>query len=79
MAKMMGLVDELEEEAKDVFKIFDNHGKGTISADDLRDVLSDIHDLNQKQINALINEADPDNDGLINFGGKLILKYPHTK
>jgi Ca2+-binding EF-hand superfamily protein len=59
---------DIADEVISAFKVFDKNDKGIISVNELRGVLTTIGDaLTQKEIDAMINEADVDGDGNINY------------
>ncbi|RXW19537.1 hypothetical protein EST38_g6305 [Candolleomyces aberdarensis] len=76
--------NEEEEELYQAFKVFDKDGSGSISQVELREVmkrlesvvlLTDVHrisgeSLSEKEIQQMIEEADGDGDGEIDFFGE---------
>eukprot|EP01088_Endostelium_zonatum_P004444 TRINITY_DN15695_c0_g1_i1.p1 TRINITY_DN15695_c0_g1~~TRINITY_DN15695_c0_g1_i1.p1 ORF type:complete len:150 (-),score=44.69 TRINITY_DN15695_c0_g1_i1:98-547(-) len=59
---------EGEEEIRDAFKVFDKEGNGSISAAELRHVLTHLGEkLSEEEVDELIREADVDGDGQINY------------
>ncbi|KAL7643168.1 UNVERIFIED_CONTAM: hypothetical protein RMT77_006458 [Armadillidium vulgare] len=61
-------VEDEEKELRDAFRIFDKHGRGYISASDLRAVLRCLgEDLSEEEIEDMIREVDIDGDGRIDF------------
>jgi calmodulin len=57
---------DLETELRAAFRVFDKDNSGTISASELRQVMSSIgEDLTGKEIDEMIREADQDGDGTI--------------
>lgn len=63
-----GAVDEEEEELLQAFKVFDKDGNGTISEVELRDVMKSLGELlSEREIKQMIEEADGDGDGEIDF------------
>lgn len=57
-----------EEELIKAFKLFDRSGRGSISSEELSQVLKALGELlTEDEINQLIHEADPDNTGSINY------------
>eukprot|EP01091_Cochliopodium_minus_P010477 TRINITY_DN277_c0_g2_i1.p1 TRINITY_DN277_c0_g2~~TRINITY_DN277_c0_g2_i1.p1 ORF type:complete len:147 (-),score=52.94 TRINITY_DN277_c0_g2_i1:50-490(-) len=59
---------ESEEEIKEAFKVFDKDGSGTISAAELRHVLTNLGEkLTDNEVEDLIREADVDGDGQIDY------------
>ncbi|WMV17758.1 hypothetical protein MTR67_011143 [Solanum verrucosum] len=58
----------LEEELKEVFKVFDKDQNGFISATDLRHVMINLGEkLTEEEAEQMIREADLDGDGQVNF------------
>ena len=67
MAKKMKKSDT-EEELIEAFRIFDRDGNGKISAHELRFVmLSSGEELTEQDIQTIIQEADTDGDGYIDY------------
>ena len=67
MARKMKEVDG-EEEIKEAFKVFDKDGNGTISAAELRHVMTNLGEkLTDQEVDEMIREADVDGDGQINY------------
>lgn len=67
MARKMKDTDS-EEEIKEAFKVFDKDGNGFISAAELRHVMTNLGEkLNDSEVEEMINEADVDGDGQINY------------
>ncbi|XP_037090428.1 calmodulin-beta-like [Pollicipes pollicipes] len=59
---------EAEQALRDAFRVFDKHGRGFISASDLRAVLQCLGErLSDDDIEAMIDEVDIDGDGRIDF------------
>ncbi|TMW98968.1 hypothetical protein EJD97_003250 [Solanum chilense] len=59
---------DLEEELKEVFKVFDKDQNGFISATDLRHVMINLGEkLTEEEAQQMIREADLDGDGQVNF------------
>ncbi|XP_019068249.1 calmodulin-like protein 8 isoform X1 [Solanum lycopersicum] len=59
---------DLEEELKEVFKVFDKDQNGFISATDLRHVMINLGEkLTEEEAQHMIREADLDGDGQVNF------------
>ncbi|KAJ3889357.1 putative calmodulin [Lentinula edodes] len=60
-----------EEEIRQAFQVFDKDGNGTISAKELKAVMESLGEkLSDKEVDAMIQEADLDGDGCINYQGK---------
>lgn len=57
-----------EEEIREAFKVFDRDAKGSISAAELRHVLTSIGEkLTDDEVDEMIREADEDGDGRIDY------------
>ncbi|KAJ3876130.1 calmodulin-like protein [Lentinula edodes] len=57
-----------EEEIRQAFQVFDKDGNGTISAKELKAVMESLGEkLSDKEVDAMIQEADLDGDGCINY------------
>lgn len=60
--------DNAEEEMLEAFQVFDTDGNGSITADELRQIFSNLGEkLTDEEINDMIKEADMDGDGEINY------------
>ncbi|GAW06925.1 calmodulin [Lentinula edodes] len=67
MAKKFKDTDS-EEEIRQAFQVFDKDGNGTISAKELKAVMESLGEkLSDKEVDAMIQEADLDGDGCINY------------
>lgn len=67
MAKKMKETDT-EEDLIEAFKVFDRDGNGLISAHELRFVMSSAGErMSETDIDEMIQEADTDGDGYINY------------
>ncbi|KAJ3808337.1 hypothetical protein EV368DRAFT_66826 [Lentinula lateritia] len=67
MAKKFKDTDS-EEEIRQAFQVFDKNGDGTISAKELKAVMESLgENLSDKEVDAMIFEADQDGDGSINY------------
>ena len=78
---LLGLMKELyrvsEEEIKGTFKIFDRNGDGSISSDELREVMTSVGaKLTEDEITAMIDEADADADGSVDYEEFLKMMLP---
>ncbi len=59
---------DMEQELIHAFRVFDRDGNGNISAAELKYVMSNIGEsITDEEIDAMIQEADTDNDGQINY------------
>lgn len=57
---------DFAQETRAAFDVFDKDGSGTISADELQQVMKSLgEDLSAAEIRDMIREADKDNDGFI--------------
>lgn len=57
-----------EEEIKEAFRVFDKEGDGTVSASEMRHVLTNLGEkLTEDEIDEFIREADDDGDGQIKY------------
>ncbi|KAJ1898142.1 hypothetical protein LPJ66_001750, partial [Kickxella alabastrina] len=67
MARQYNTGDD-EEELKEAFRVFDKDGDSFISASELRHVMTSLGEkLTTEEVNEMINEADVDGDGQINY------------
>jgi len=56
------------EEVVEAFKVFDRQGRGTITAQELREALTDLGDfMDPNEVEELIYEADFDGNGNIRY------------
>lgn len=79
MAKKMKDTDT-EEEIREAFRVFDKDGSGSISANDLRHIMTNLGDkLPDEEVDEMIQEADLDGDGQIDYIGRyyLYIRRPH--
>ncbi|KAF2729460.1 regulatory protein calmodulin [Polyplosphaeria fusca] len=59
---------DFEEEMRAAFKVFDRDGSGTISADELRNVMKSLGEaLSDDEIDEMLKEADADGNGTIDY------------
>lgn len=59
---------DLEEQIINAFRVFDKNGTGLISAFELYQIMSALGDmLTKEEIDEMIQEADVDGDGFINY------------
>jgi calmodulin len=58
-------------ELKNAFKLFDKDNSGTISTNEIKDVLDQVGlELKTEELNELIHVLDKNKDGIIEFNGK---------
>ena len=63
--------EDIEEEMKEAFRVFDKDGNGFISAAELRHVMVHLGErLSDAEVEEMIREADIAGDGQINYEGK---------
>ncbi|MCJ1479366.1 hypothetical protein MMC13_008051 [Lambiella insularis] len=59
---------DVEEELQRAFQVFDQDNNGTISADELRNVLKSLGEAHtDEEINDMMHEADLDRNGSIDY------------
>lgn len=59
-----------EDELKAAFKIFDADGNGSITVQELKQVLDNLGErLTEEEVGEMIKEADTDGDGTVNYEG----------
>merc|ERR1712228_981995 len=58
-----------EKEFREAFQMFDEDGSGKVSAEELREVLTNTGQLNlsQEKVEQMILQVDQDQDGMVNF------------
>ena len=60
-----------EDEIREAFRVFDKDGNGFISAAELRYVMTNIGEkLTDEEVDEMVQEADIDEDGQINYEGR---------
>jgi calmodulin len=60
--------ENAEEEMREAFMIFDSDGNGTISAEELRQIMQNLGEtLTNEEIEDMVKEADLDGDGQIDY------------
>ncbi len=63
--------DHMESDIREAFKIFDRDGNGTISAAELRHVMTNLGEkLTDDEVDEMLMEADVNGDGEIDYEGK---------
>jgi len=62
---------ESGDEIRDAFRAFDMDGNGYITVAELRQVMAN-EELTDEQFDEMIQEADLDGDGLVNFEGPTV-------
>ena len=64
---------EDDRELREAFQVFDKDNDGFISAMELSYVMSNLgENLSPKEVDEMIQEADLDGDGKVNFSGKFL-------
>ncbi|XP_028395909.1 calmodulin-like [Dendronephthya gigantea] len=62
------ITDEQKDEFKEVFKMFDVDGDGTVSTEELKDVMAKLgQNPSEKELTDMINEVDEDGSGAVDF------------
>ena len=60
--------NDKEDETKEIFRVFDKDGSGTIDAEEVRHVLHNLGEkLSDKEVGELMKEADIDGNGEIDY------------
>jgi len=60
--------EEAEDEIREAFKVFDGDGNGFISRTELRHVMLNLGEqVTEEECDAMVDEADIDGDGCINY------------
>ena len=78
MAKKMKDTDS-EDEIREAFRVFDKDGNGSISAAELRHVMTNLGEkLTDDEVDEMIREADLDGDGEINYEG-IPHRFPYLR
>jgi len=68
MSRFMNDPRDKEEEIREAFRVFDRDGTGTISAAELRHVMTNIGEkLSDQEVDEMIREIDVDRDGQVNY------------
>ena len=58
-----------EEDLRLAFRAFDKDSSGYISVLELRQVIASLGELNDQELDEILNLADADGDGKVNFMG----------
>jgi len=67
MTRQMQFSEE-EDEFRAAFRVFDKDGSGSISAEELKQVMRDLgENLTEKELEDMIRDADSDGDGFIDY------------
>ena len=73
-------LEEREEEICDLFNLFDRDGSGSISLEELAQVMIRFGGLNKEDIDLLVIQADLDGDGMVIFViFQITLHIPYQK
>ncbi|KAK8761915.1 uncharacterized protein LOC144123396 [Amblyomma americanum] len=68
MAKEEVRLEDVDEEIREAFKVFDRNGDGYVSVAELRHVMTTMGEkLSHEEVEEMIREADQDGDGRINY------------
>jgi len=68
MAKSKGKKSNPEEELREAFRVFDRDGNGLISHAELKEAMQTLGEpLSDEELKVMIDEADTDGDGQINY------------
>lgn len=74
------LTDDQKAELKEAFSLFDRDGDGTIAVEEMQIVMRSIgKNPSIKEIKDMMNEVDPENEGLVDFNGFLELMAKKMK
>ena len=64
-----------DEEIREAFRLFDKDSNGYITGDELKEIMAVLgEDLSEKEVEDMINAADSDADGRINYSGKFMIR-----
>lgn len=67
--------EQIDEITK-AFQAFDSNGDGYITREELRDAMQSIGDiLSDEELEAMMRKADLNNDGRVDFAGKILQLY----
>lgn len=76
MASKFKKPDDVEEEMRESFKIFDKDGNGTIDAAELRQAMKSLGEtMTDEEVDEMIKVADVDSDGKVNYQGKWLCTF----
>jgi calmodulin len=68
-------VEQMREELKEAFRIYDKEGMGYITTDVLKEILREIdNELTEDDLNNIVEEVDEDGSGTLDFDGKFMTK-----
>lgn len=74
MAKFRKSKQEMDDELREIFKIFDRNQDGFIDSSELKDVLIRLgENITDDEVMEMIKEADMDGDKMVSYNG--ILSY----
>lgn len=65
--------EQMREELKEAFRIYDKEGNGYITTDVLKEILHEIDpELTHDDLDGIVEEVDEDGSGTLDFDGKQI-------
>lgn len=74
MAKFRKGKQEMDDELREIFKIFDRNQDGFIDSTELKDVLNRLgENITDEEVMEMIKEADVDGDKMVSYNGRKIL------
>lgn len=69
---MYGKYPDQDDELRSVFQVFDKDNNGYITKDELKKAMEKMNqDVTDEDIEEMMKEADVNNDGQVNYDGKL--------
>lgn len=68
--------EQMREELKEAFRIYDKEGNGYITTDVLKEILHEIDpELTNDDLDGIIEEVDEDGSGTLDFDGKCTKRF----
>jgi calmodulin len=68
--------EDIREEMKSAFRVFDRDNDGVLTASELRDVLSTLgHKISDDEVDDFVRAADRSGDGRIDYEGNIALYF----